>query len=104
VHVVPVERDVDRAERKLDAAEVGDQVAKPLSEGHPARVDADESGALELGIALDDLVSDPRDCPAERVCIEEKPFAVAALFGRRGRWIWDVRSHQRLLSGLTGPI
>jgi hypothetical protein len=66
-------------------------------------VDADESRALELGIALDDLVSDTGDRPPERLRIEKDLSALPALFGRRRRRIWRTRSHEQLLSGLTGP-
>jgi hypothetical protein len=47
---------------------------------HAARVDADERDAVELGVALDDLVRDPRQRAVDRVGVEEDPL----LGGHRG--------------------
>jgi hypothetical protein len=35
-------------------------------------VDADEGDAREVGIALDDLVGDPRERARDRLAVEEK--------------------------------
>jgi hypothetical protein len=60
VHVVSVEGDVELAERDLGAAHFADAPAQPLGQRDAARVDADERDALEIRVALDDLVRDPR--------------------------------------------
>jgi hypothetical protein len=98
-----VESDVEGAKSDLDAREVRDQSAQALSKRNSSRVDADQSGAVEVGIALDDLVRDTGDRPAERLRVEKDLSALLALFGRRRRRIWRTRSHEQLLSGLTGP-
>jgi hypothetical protein len=89
--VVAVEGDVDGAERHLVAAEVGDVAPEPLRKRHAARVDPDEGSALEVAIPLDDLMGDASDRPVQGLGVQED----LARF--------DLRSHQRLLSGLTGP-
>ena len=91
-HVVAVEGDVDAAELDLDSAEVGDQPPQTLREGHATRLDADERHARKVGVSLDDLVSDASDGPVERLRIQEDTPCI------------DMRSHKRLLSGLSGPI
>jgi len=90
-HVVPVERDIHRAERDLRAAEIGNKPPQPLGERHAARVNPNKSGAVEVPIPLDDLVCDAGDRPVQGLGVQED----LARF--------DLRSHQRLLSGLTGP-
>jgi hypothetical protein len=91
VQVVSVERDVERPERNLAVCEVGDPPPEPLRKRHAPGMDPDEGDAGEIGIALDDLVSDPAQRPVERFCLEQK---LCRLFGG---------SHECLLSGLTGP-
>jgi hypothetical protein len=71
VDVVAVECDVELAERDVRARKLGDAAAQALRERHPARVDADERHAFEIGIALDDLVRDPRQRLADRVGVED---------------------------------
>jgi hypothetical protein len=66
-----VERDVQLPERDLGAGQLLDAVAQPLGQRHAARVDADKGDALELGIALDDLVRDPRQRALDRLGIED---------------------------------
>ena len=77
----------------LDAAALLDQAAQALGERDAARVDADERDRVEVGVALDDLVRDPR---------ERAPRAPR----RRGgpaRSRARVQRSIRLLSGLAGP-
>ena len=71
VDVVAVEGDVELAERDLGAAQVGDSAAQPLRDGHASRVDPDEGDALEIRVALDDLVCDPRQRALDRLGIED---------------------------------
>jgi hypothetical protein len=71
VDVVAVESDVELAERDLGAGELGDAAAQALRERDAARVDADECHALEVGIALDDLVRDPRQRALDRLGVEK---------------------------------
>ena len=46
-HVVAVEGDVERADRHLDAADLGEQRREPACQRDAARVDADEREAIE---------------------------------------------------------
>jgi hypothetical protein len=71
VDVVAVEGDVELAERDLRAGELGDAAAEPLRERDAARVDADEGDPVELRIALDDLVRDPRQRALDRLGVED---------------------------------
>ena len=75
--IVAVEGDVDRAEGYFLARELLNQPAQPVRKRDASRVDADEGDAVEVRVALDDLVSD------------SSSFAQAAATA--------------LLSGLTGP-
>jgi hypothetical protein len=70
VDVVTVEGDVELAEGDLGPAQLGDAVAQPLGERHTARVDADERDALEVWVALEDLVRDPRQRALDRLGVE----------------------------------
>jgi hypothetical protein len=90
-HIVAVKGDVDSSQRDFDPTEVGDVAAEALRERDAARMDTDERSALEVTVPFDDLVSDPGERPVQGLGIQED----LARF--------DLRSHQRLLSGLTGP-
>jgi hypothetical protein len=70
VDVVAVEGDVELAEGDLRVGELGDAPPEPLGNRDAAGVDADEGDALELGIALDDLVCDPCQRALDRLGIE----------------------------------
>jgi hypothetical protein len=91
VDVVPVEGDVERAERDLLRREALDLAPEALGEGDAARVDPDEGRSLEIGVPLDDLVRDADDRPAEGLSVEQNPIRLCR------------RSHVQLLSGLAGP-
>ena len=54
--VVAVEGDVDGADVELDAGALLDEPPEPVRERDATGVDADERDALELGVALDQLV------------------------------------------------
>jgi hypothetical protein len=56
--VVAVEGDVDRAERDVHSAALGNEGLQTPGEGDTARVDADESERAEIVVALDQLVRD----------------------------------------------
>jgi hypothetical protein len=71
VDVVAVKGDVELAERDLRPAQLLDPRAQALRERHAARVDADQRDALEVGVALDDLVGDPRQRFGDRLGVEE---------------------------------
>ena len=73
VHVVAVEGDVELAEVELEAGALLDQAPQAMGERHAARVDADERDGVELLVALDDLVRDPRECARDRVAVEQEP-------------------------------
>jgi hypothetical protein len=89
--VVAMERDVEGAECDLPAGELLDQAAEAMGDGDAARVDPDEGGALEVWVPLDDLVRDAGDRAPERLSVQQQ---LVRLCGR---------SHDQLLSGLTGP-
>jgi hypothetical protein len=71
VDVVAVEGDVELAEGDLGAAQLLDAPAQTLREWHAARVDPDDSDPGEVGVALDDLVRDPRDRLRDRLGVED---------------------------------
>jgi hypothetical protein len=71
VHVVAVEGDVELAERDPRRAQLLDAVPQALRERDSARMDPDERDPLEVAVALDDLVGDPRQCPRDRVGVED---------------------------------
>jgi len=70
-HVVPVEGDVEGAERELDVRSLRDQPPESLRERHAARMDADEGRPVKVGIALDDLVRDPDERALDRLGVEQ---------------------------------
>jgi len=65
--VVAVESDVDRAERDIDTLIRADRRPNARREGVAARADTDDREKGEVTVALDDLVRDPRDGPADIV-------------------------------------
>jgi hypothetical protein len=69
--VVTVEGDVELTERELAARKVGDAPAQALRERHAARVDADERDGVEIPVAFDDLVCDPRNRSLDRLLVED---------------------------------
>ena len=69
-----------------------DQAPQALGERHAAGVDADERDGVEVVVALDDLVRDPRERPLDRFAVEQQ-----APVGGHGMLL------HRLLSGLAGP-
>jgi hypothetical protein len=71
VDVVAVKGDVELAEGDLGAGELGDAPAQALRKRHAARVDADERDPGEIGVALDDLVRNPRQRLRDRLGIED---------------------------------
>ena len=71
VHVVAVEGDVDLAEGELLARALLDEPAEALRDRHAARVDADERDRVEVLVALDDLVRDARERPADGLVVEQ---------------------------------
>ena len=72
-HVVAVEGDVELAERELLAGALLDEPAEALGDRDAARVDADERDRVEVVVALDDLVRDPGERPADRLLVEQDP-------------------------------
>ena len=90
-----MERDVDRADRRLDAAPLGDERAQPVRERDAARVDPDEGEPPEVVVALDQLVRQPRERPRQGVCVEDLARRARA---RVSRW-----ASLLLLPGLAGP-
>jgi hypothetical protein len=62
-------------------------------------VDPDERDPLEVRVALDDLVRDPRQRPLDRLGIEDS----LGFRGLRAQGALRALLTVRLLSGLTGP-
>jgi hypothetical protein len=71
VDVVAVKGDVELAEGDLGGAQLLDPAAQPLRERDAARVDADKRDLVEVGIALDDLVGDPRQRLGDCLGVED---------------------------------
>jgi hypothetical protein len=69
--VVSMERDVQLAEGDPGAGQLLDAAAQPLGDRDTARMDADQGDALEVGVALDDLVRDPGERALDRLGIED---------------------------------
>ena len=103
--IVPVEGDVHRSELELLAREVGDQPAEPVCERNAARVNTDEGDLVELRIPLDDLVCDSRECPLDRVAVEENLLPRDSRPDQGTSSVESLRpaSYIGLLSGLSGP-
>src|SRR5262249_22163528 len=99
LHVVAIEGDVDGAELGRLAGALSDQPCKALRERDAACLDADECDAVELGIALDDLVRDPRECSRECVGVEAE-FAGFRLGGDVHGQATPFRPHWPGLKGL----
>jgi hypothetical protein len=57
--VVAVKGDIELPERQVLAATLGDEVAQPLCDGHPACVNTNESDRAQIVVPLDDLLRDP---------------------------------------------
>ena len=93
-HVVAVEGDVERADRRLDAAALGHEPAQALGERHAARVDADEHERARVVVSLDQLVCEARQRAGDRVGVEQ----ASSPPGRAGSSVV-----MPLLSGLAGP-
>src|SRR5438552_15535442 len=72
VHVVAVESDVELAERELLARPLLDESAEALGERDAARVDADQRDRVEVVVALDDLVRDTGERPADALVVEQE--------------------------------
>jgi hypothetical protein len=71
VDVVAVKGDVELAERDLGAAQLLDAPPQPLCQRNTTRVDSDQRDPVEVGVALDDLVRDPRQRALDRLGIED---------------------------------
>ncbi len=56
---------------ELGAGPLGDEAAEALGERDAARVDADERDRVEVVVALDDLVGDPRERPLDRFAVQQ---------------------------------
>jgi hypothetical protein len=77
-----------------------------VRERHAARLDADECDLLEVGVALDDLVRNPRQRPPDRLGVEKDLSGRDPRLAQRRPVLEDglrADSFIRLLSGLTGP-
>ena len=69
--VVAVERDIDRAERKIDAFVRAYGLTDPRGERVATRADADDREKGKIALTLDDLVRDPGNGAADVVAREQ---------------------------------
>src|SRR5436190_1542309 len=74
--VAAVGEDGELDDRDLATGEVGDPPAQALGERNAARVDADESDLVQLGVAFDDLVRDPGERPVDGLSVEQDLLAL----------------------------
>jgi hypothetical protein len=77
-----------------------------MRERHAACVNADEGDLLEVGVPLHDLVCDPRQCPLDRLAVEEDLLPGDSRPDQSAGGVVGLRraaSYIELLSGLTGP-
>ena len=74
--VVAVHRDVEGAERHLDALDLGDPLGDAAGEVDAAGGDAEEDEPLGALVALEDLVGDAGQCPGDVTGVEDgAPFS-----------------------------
>ena len=71
VDVVAVKGDVQLAEREQLSRALFDEAAQAMRERNAARVDTDECHRAEVLVALDDLVRDAGERPADRLVVEQ---------------------------------
>ncbi len=77
-HVVAVERDVDRAERRLDAAPLGDERSRSrCASGTPRVWIPTRASRRDVVVALDQLVREPGERPRKGVRVEDLARRVA---------------------------
>ena len=69
--IVAVERDVERAERQIDALVAADGFVQPGGDEIAARADTDEREGGKIAVPFDDLVRDARDGSADVVGRED---------------------------------
>jgi len=69
--VVPVERDVERADEKLHALDALDLAGEPPREVVAPGRDPDQHDALGTVVALEDLVRDARDRPPDLALVQQ---------------------------------
>src|SRR5690606_19818332 len=94
--VVPVEGDVELAERRAAAPVLLDETCEAFGEWHAARVDADHGEVIGALVALDDLVGDPLQGPVDVGGRHDRRLVVRLV-------LWGVTWHVGLLPGLSGP-
>ena len=69
--VVAIQRDVERAERQVDALIASDRLVEPRGDEIAARADADERESGKIAVSFDDLVRDARDGSSDIVGRED---------------------------------
>ena len=81
--VVAVERGVEDADRHLDAGDLAQVLGELARERHAAVRDADEVEAVEVLVALDDLVGDAHQGAADADVVEDDALSRRARLGAR---------------------
>ena len=91
--IVPVEGDVDVAERHRRVEQLAGQRVQPLAQYRAAPVDADKRN-LSIRILLDDLVGDPHERAAHVIAVQSDRYGVQLApswphgTGLKGRATW----------------
>src|SRR5204863_5480533 len=69
--IVAIERDIERAERQVDAFVTADRFLEPRGDEITARANADERESGKIAIPFDDLMRDPSDRSADVIGRED---------------------------------
>ena len=103
--VVAIERDVERPDRHLGAADAGHQRGQAPRERHTAPLDADERQFLDAARPLEDLVGNARQRATDPIRIEHYRHAGTCLSGSRSMPLGASRfGHQHLFATSQGHV
>src|SRR5439155_9609122 len=96
--IVAVEGDVEGADRKRGAVDLGDLRGEPVRQAHPARAQPDERQVFGAAVLLEDLVRDASEGPVERGLVENLRFLPVAWCGC-GAHLLSLRASRGSLKG-----
>src|SRR5262245_20892732 len=97
IEVVPVERDVEGADRQACPVDGGDLPGQPPGDGDPSRPETDEGQVAGAGVALEDLVGDAGESPVEGGFVEN--LRLLAQAWRRAGHDLSLRASRGSLKG-----
>src|SRR5262245_25828204 len=95
VEVVPVERDVESADRQACPVDGGDLPGQPPGDGDPSGPETDEGQVAGAGVALEDLVRDAGESPVEGSFVEDLRLLAQA---------WHRAGHDLSLRASRGSL